>query len=134
MVILELKSYMAWAHKLQIGLGQYFGSILCLGSGSLQPTMNPYGFLVVEQGSKCGESGSPRDCEKYLWSWVLRLVGALSKAKGGKNEGGSGKSGGSGIKRQNGNRERHFSFVFFFCGEKLCPSLVRENNRVWRRF
>ena len=49
LVILESKSYMDWAHKLQIGLGQYFGSILGLGLGSLQPTMNPYGFLVVKQ-------------------------------------------------------------------------------------
>ena len=40
LVILEAKSYMAWAHKLQIDLGQYCGSILVLGLGSLQPTMN----------------------------------------------------------------------------------------------
>ena len=45
-------------------------------------------------------------------------MGALSKAEGGKNEGGSGRSRGFGIKRQNGNRERHFSFAFFFLGGK----------------
>ena len=59
LVILEPKSYMARTHKLQIGLGKYFGSILGLGSGSLRPTMNPYGFLVVKQENKCGESSSP---------------------------------------------------------------------------
>ena len=48
LVILKLKSYMAQAHKLQISLGQYCGPILSLGLGSLQPTMNPYGFLVVK--------------------------------------------------------------------------------------
>ena len=35
LVILEPKSYMARAHKLQIGLGKYFGSILGLSLGSL---------------------------------------------------------------------------------------------------
>ena len=47
--VLEPKSYMAGAHNLHIDLGQYFGSILSLGLGSLQPTMNPYGFLMVKQ-------------------------------------------------------------------------------------
>ena len=67
LVILEPKSYMARAYKLQIGHGKYFGSILGLGLGSLQPTMNPYGFLVVKLRSKCGERSSPRDCEECLW-------------------------------------------------------------------
>ena len=49
LVVLESKSYMDRAHKLQIDIGKYFGSILGLGLGSLQPTMNPYGFLVVKQ-------------------------------------------------------------------------------------
>ena len=44
LVILEPKSYMDRAHKLQTGLRKYLRSILGLGSGSLQPTMNPYGF------------------------------------------------------------------------------------------
>ena len=39
---------MAEARKLQIG----FGSILGLGLGSLKPTTNPYGFLVVKQAEK----------------------------------------------------------------------------------
>ena len=43
---------MAQAHKLQIGFGQCCGSILGLGLGSLQPTTNPYGFLVVKQAEK----------------------------------------------------------------------------------
>ena len=51
-MILEPKSYMVQAHKLQLGLGQYCGSILGLGLGSLRPTMNPYGFLVVKQTTK----------------------------------------------------------------------------------
>ena len=49
MVILGPKSYMAQAHKLQISFGQCCGPILGLGLGSLQPTTNPYGFLVVKQ-------------------------------------------------------------------------------------
>ena len=51
-VILEPKSYMAQDHMLQISLGQYCGSILGLGLGSLWPTMNPYEFLVVKQTKK----------------------------------------------------------------------------------
>ena len=43
---------MDWAHKLHIGLGQYIGSILGFGLGYLQPTMNPYGSLVVKQAEK----------------------------------------------------------------------------------
>ena len=43
---------MVQAHKLKIDLGQYCGSILGLGLGSLRPTMNPYGFLVVKQIKK----------------------------------------------------------------------------------
>ena len=70
LVILEPKSYMAQAHKLQIGLGKYFRSILGVGSGFLQLTMNLYGFLVVKQESKCGESSSPRQ----LWGVFMELV------------------------------------------------------------
>ena len=43
------------AHKLQIGFGKCCGSILGLGLGSLQPTTNPYGFLVVKQAEKLKE-------------------------------------------------------------------------------
>ena len=39
------------------------------------------------------------DCEECLGSWFPRLMGALSRAVGGKNKGGSGKSRGSGIKK-----------------------------------
>ena len=48
-VILEPKSYMVLAHKLQLDHGQYCGSILGLGLSYMQPTMNPYGYLVVKQ-------------------------------------------------------------------------------------
>ena len=41
-VILEPKSYMVRAHKLQLDHGQYCGSILGLGLSYMQPTMNPY--------------------------------------------------------------------------------------------
>ena len=81
--------------------------------------MNPYGFLVVKQWSKCGENSSPRDCEECLWRWIPRLMGALSRAKRGKNEGGSGRSRGSGIKRQNGNREGPFPLHFFLRDKTL---------------
>ena len=43
---------MVQAYKLQLDLGEYCGSILGLGLGSLLPTMNPYGFLVVKQTKK----------------------------------------------------------------------------------
>ena len=48
-VILEPKSYMVRAHKLQLDHGQYCGSILGLGLSYMQPTMNPYGYLVVKK-------------------------------------------------------------------------------------
>ena len=51
-MILEPKFYIVQAHKLQIDLGQYCGSILGLGLSFLRPTMNPYGFLVVKQTKK----------------------------------------------------------------------------------
>ena len=40
---------MVRAHKLQLDHGQYCGSILGLGLSYMQPTMNPYGYLVVKQ-------------------------------------------------------------------------------------
>ena len=55
LVILEPKSYMDWAHKLQFSFGQYFGSILDFGLGYLQPIMNPYGSLVVKQAENLRE-------------------------------------------------------------------------------
>ena len=48
-VILEPKTYLVRAHKLQLDLGKYCGSILGLGLSYMQPTMNPYGYLVVKQ-------------------------------------------------------------------------------------
>ena len=48
-VILEPKTYLVRADKLQLDLGQYCGSILGLGLSYLQPTMNPCGYLVVKQ-------------------------------------------------------------------------------------
>ena len=51
-MILKPNSYMDWAHNLHIGLGLYCGFILGLGLGSLWPTMNPYGSLVVKQAEK----------------------------------------------------------------------------------
>ena len=48
-VILESKSYMVPAHKLQLDHGKYCGSILGLGLSYMQPTMNPNGYLVVKQ-------------------------------------------------------------------------------------
>ena len=60
-------------------------------------------------------------------------MGALSRAEGGKNKGGSGKRRGFGIKSQNGKKEGPFAWHFFW-GGKFYPSLVREKNRVWRRF
>ena len=75
--------------------------------------MNPYGFLVVKQGSICGESSSPRDCEECLWSWFSRLMGALSRAEEGKNEGGSGMSRGFWYKMLEWKERKTFSFAFF---------------------
>ena len=42
-------------HKIHIGLRQYFGSILGFVLGFLQPTMNPYGSLVVKQAENLRE-------------------------------------------------------------------------------
>ena len=41
---------------LQIGLGQYFGSILDFVLSCMQPTMNPWGYLVVKQAENLRES------------------------------------------------------------------------------
>ena len=54
---------------------------------------------------------------------VFEVDGDLSRAKGGKNEGGSGRSRGSGIKSQNRKREGPFICIFLWgktlskCGE-----------------
>ena len=67
---------MAWAHKLQIGLGLYYRSILGLGLGSLQPTMNPYGSLVVKQAENLKKS----TCIEHWRGELLRRV--LPRLKG----------------------------------------------------
>ena len=48
-VIFEPKTYLVQAHKLHLDLGKYCGSILGLFLSYMQPTMNPYGYLVVKQ-------------------------------------------------------------------------------------
>ena len=54
-VILEPKSYLVRAHKLNIrprnGLVPVLGHFL----GCFQPTFSPFGFLVVKQRDKCGQ-------------------------------------------------------------------------------
>ena len=55
-MILEPKSHMNRAHILQIGLGQYFGSILAFVLSYMQPTINPCGYLVVKQAENLRES------------------------------------------------------------------------------
>ena len=79
-MILEPKSYMVHAHKIQIDLGQYFGSILGLVLGSLWPTMNPYGFLVVKQTKKLKRLSWPHECKSVNGGCVSHADGALSKA------------------------------------------------------
>ena len=63
-VILEPKSYMVRAHKLQLDHGQYCGSILGLGLSYMQPTMNPYGYLVVKQAENLRYSACMENEEK----------------------------------------------------------------------
>ena len=46
-------------------------------------------------------------------------MGPLSRVEGGKKEGGSGRSRGSGIKSHNGKRERPFPLHFFLGGKNL---------------
>ena len=89
-MILEPKSYMVQAHKLQIDLGQYCGSILGLGFGSLWPTMNPYGFLVVKQTKKKLKRLSwPRECKSINRRCVSHAEGADSRVESGRNKEGS---------------------------------------------
>ena len=63
------------------------------------------------------------DYEKCLWRWFPRLMRALSRSEGGKNESGSGRRMGSSIKSQNRKREGPFICIFLWgktlskCGE-----------------
>nr|CAN77451.1 hypothetical protein VITISV_010550 [Vitis vinifera] len=90
--------------------------------------MNPYGFLVVKQESKCGESSSPRDCEECLWSWFPRLMGTLSRAEGGKNKGGSGRIRSSGSQESNASNRVRFGAEMrkIWPSEDNCSRLVRN--------
>ena len=63
-VILEPKTYLVRAHKLQLDLGQYCGSILGLFLSYKQPTMNPYGYLVVKQAENLRYSACMENEEK----------------------------------------------------------------------
>ena len=63
-VILEPKSYMVRAHKLQLDHGKYCGSILGLGLSYMQPPMNPYGYLMVKQAENLRYSACMENEEK----------------------------------------------------------------------
>ena len=63
-MILEPKTYLVRAHKLQLDLGHYCGSILGLGLSYMQPTMNPYGYLVVKQAENLRYSACMENEEK----------------------------------------------------------------------
>ena len=56
LMILETKSHMDRAHMFKIGFGQYFGSIFGFVLSYMQPTMNPFGYLVVKQDENLKES------------------------------------------------------------------------------
>ena len=63
-MILEPKSYMVRAHKLQLDHGQYCGSILGLGLSYMQPTMNRNGYLVVKQAENLRYSACMENKER----------------------------------------------------------------------
>ena len=53
--ILGPKSYLVRAHKLQISPRHGLGPVVGHFVGCLQPTLSPFGFLVVKQRDKCGQ-------------------------------------------------------------------------------
>ena len=55
LVILEPKFYLVRAHKLHITPRNSLGLVLGHFVGFLQPTLSPFGFLVVKQRDKCGQ-------------------------------------------------------------------------------
>ena len=55
LVVLEPKSYLVWTHKLQINPRHDLGPIMGHFLGCLQPTLSPFGFLVVKQKDKRGQ-------------------------------------------------------------------------------
>ena len=111
-MILEPKSYIVQAHKLQIDIGKYCGSILGHGLGSLWPTMNPYGFLVVMQTKKKLKMLSwPRECKSVNGGCVSHAEGADSRVKSSRNKEGSEAEVGFQIKRLEWKKKEG---VFFF--------------------
>ena len=71
-MILEPKTYLVQAHKLQLELGQYCGSILGLGISYKQPTMNPCGYLVVKQAENLSDSACMGNEEGSEWGSYFR--------------------------------------------------------------
>ena len=63
---------MVRAHKLQLDLGKYCGSILGLVLGYIQPTMNPCGYLVVKQAKNLSDSACMGNEEGSEWGSYLR--------------------------------------------------------------
>ena len=63
-VILEPKTYLVRAHKLHLDLRKYCGSILGLVLSYMQPTMNPYRYLVVKQAENLRYSACMENEEK----------------------------------------------------------------------
>ena len=71
---------MVRAHKLQLDHGQYCGSILGLGLSYMQPTMNPYGYLVVKQAENLRYSACMENEERINGEADSETDWALSKA------------------------------------------------------
>ena len=63
---------MVWAHKLQLDLGKYCGSILGFVLGYIQPTMNPCGYLVVKQAENLSDSACMGNEEGSEWGSYFR--------------------------------------------------------------
>ena len=61
---------MVRAHKLQLDLGKYCGSILGLVLGYIQPTMNPCGYLVVKQAENLSDSACMGNEEGSEWEAI----------------------------------------------------------------
>ena len=115
-------------------LGNILGPFWALGQVPCSPPSIHMDFWWWTKGVNMERVPHLVDYEKCLWRWFPRLMRALSRSEGGKNESGSGRRMGSSIKSQNEKRERPFPLHFCLWGKKLCPSFVKEKNRVWRRF
>ena len=68
LLILGSKSYLVRAHKPQISPRHGVGIVVGHFMGCLQPTLCPFGFLVVKQRDKCGQLWT-LGIEECLWSW-----------------------------------------------------------------